>query len=100
MLGWTRNLVTQVKPDKREMIRNYISKALTVNAWDAPLLGVVPLADSLDHPSVLDLEQMFDTTALAGRHHLLHRCGDACKCSKPANDFTGSWVCGEQWSGC
>lgn len=42
---------------------------------DASVLGVVPWADSLDQPSVLDLEQMFDTTALAGREHLLRRCG-------------------------
>lgn len=42
---------------------------------DAPVLGVVPWADTLDQPSVLDLEQMFDTTALAGREHLLRRCG-------------------------
>lgn len=41
---------------------------------DAPILGVVPWADTLDQPSVLDLEQMFDTTALAGRDHLLRRC--------------------------
>lgn len=85
-----------MKPDKREMIRNYISKALIVNAWDARLLGVVPLADNLDQPSVLDLEQMFDTTALAGRQHLLRRCGDtytcSCTCSKPADEFTRSCV--------
>lgn len=42
---------------------------------DAPVLGVVPWAESLDRPSVLDLEQMFDTTALAGREHLLRRWG-------------------------
>lgn len=41
---------------------------------DAPILGVVPFAETLDQPSVLDLEQMFDTTALAGREHLLRRC--------------------------
>lgn len=40
---------------------------------DAPLLGVVPWAETLDQPSVLDLEQMFDTTALAGRKWLLRR---------------------------
>lgn len=40
---------------------------------DAPVLGVVPWAESLDQPSILDLEQMFGTTALSGREHLLRR---------------------------
>ncbi|CAM9323253.1 unnamed protein product [Laminaria digitata] len=66
-------LLNKVKREKKDMIENYITKALAVNSWDASVLGVVPWADSLDQPSVLDLEQMFDTTALAGREHLLRR---------------------------
>ena len=40
---------------------------------DAPILGVVPWADNLDQPSTMDLEVLFNTTALAGRQHLLRR---------------------------
>ncbi|CAM9252172.1 unnamed protein product, partial [Sphacelaria rigidula] len=66
-------LLNKVKADKVGMVRMYIGKALEMNSWDAPLLGVVPWAETLDQPSVLDLEQMFDTTALAGRKWLLRR---------------------------
>lgn len=66
-------LLNKVKADKVDMVRKYIGKALEINSWDAPILGVVPWAESLDHPSVLDLEQMFNTTALAGRKGLLRR---------------------------
>ena len=41
---------------------------------DTPILGVVPWAESLDQPSTMDLEILFNTTALAGRQHLLRRC--------------------------
>ncbi|CAN0134771.1 unnamed protein product [Pylaiella littoralis] len=66
-------LINKVKRDKQDMVREYIGKALRQNSWDAPILGVVPWAESLDQPSVLDLEHMFNTTALAGRKHLLRR---------------------------
>ncbi|CAM9411832.1 unnamed protein product, partial [Hapterophycus canaliculatus] len=66
-------LLNKVKRGKEAMVREYIGKALEINSWDAPILGVVPWAESLDRPSVLDLEQMFHTTALSGREHLLRR---------------------------
>ncbi|CBN78852.1 conserved unknown protein [Ectocarpus siliculosus] len=66
-------LLNKVKRGKEDMVREYIGKALRTNSWDAPVLGVVPWAESLDQPSILDLEQMFGTTALSGREHLLRR---------------------------
>ncbi|CAM9265552.1 unnamed protein product [Scytosiphon promiscuus] len=66
-------LLNKVSVGHIYMVRDYIGKALAINCWDAPILGVVPWAETLDRPSVLDLEQMFHTTALSGREHLLRR---------------------------
>eukprot|EP00903_Cladosiphon_okamuranus_P008206 g7901.t1 len=66
-------LLNKVQKGKEGMVRNYIGKALQRDSWDAPILGVVPWADNLDQPSTMDLELLFNTTALAGRQHLLRR---------------------------
>eukprot|EP00752_Nemacystus_decipiens_P004793 g4361.t1 len=66
-------LLNKVQKGKEDMVRNYIGKALQLGSWDAAILGVVPWADNLDQPSTMDLEVLFDTTALAGRQHLFRR---------------------------
>jgi BioD-like phosphotransacetylase family protein len=41
--------------------------------WKIPLVGVVPMAETLDQPSMMDLEALFHAHALSGREHLLRR---------------------------
>jgi BioD-like phosphotransacetylase family protein len=62
-------IVNKVRLDKVEQTRDYFGRAL--QRWGMPLLGVVPDGPYLSQPSMLDFEQLFDTTVVCGRAHLL-----------------------------
>jgi phosphate acetyltransferase len=64
-------LINRVLPDKKEMVENYISKAL--KRWDTPLLGCIPFDPFLSYPTMEDFEGLFQTKLLTGaRHRLRH----------------------------
>lgn len=62
-------VLNKVVPDKLDMIRDYFTKAL--RRWDIPLLGVVPDAEYLAQPSMLDYETLFRTQLVVGHEHRL-----------------------------
>jgi hypothetical protein len=53
-------------PDKVEMVREYVSKAL--KRHNIPLLGVVPDEPYLGRPSLMDLEKIFKTKVILMLH--------------------------------
>lgn len=64
-------ILNRVLNDKREMILNYMQKAL--QKWNIPILGCIPFDSFLSNPSMKDFELLFNTTLLSGeKHHLRH----------------------------
>lgn len=64
-------ILNRVRDDKREMILNYMGKAL--KRWNVPILGCIPYDPFLSNPSMKDFEILFNTTLLSGKnHHLRH----------------------------
>ncbi len=64
-------ILNRVLPNKREMILDYMGKAL--KRWNIPILGCVPFDPFLSNPSFRDFESLFNTTLLTGQdHHLRH----------------------------
>ncbi len=57
-------ILNRVLPDKREMIVEYMGKAL--KAWDLPIVGCIPFDEILSNPSMEDFETLFRTTLLTG----------------------------------
>lgn len=57
-------IVNKVQNDKLEMIREYMEKAL--KRWDLPLIGVIPDAEYLGRPTMLDFEHLFKTKLISG----------------------------------
>ena len=57
-------ILNRVLPEKREMIEEYMKKAL--KKWDVPLLGCIPYDAFLSNPSMKDFEILFNTTLLSG----------------------------------
>jgi phosphate acetyltransferase len=62
-------ILNRVLPDKREMIIQYITKALA--RWDIPLIGCIPFDPFLSNPTMRDFEHLFKTTLLSGEKHRL-----------------------------
>lgn len=62
-------IVNKVVPDKVDMIQDYMGRAL--RRWELPLLGVVPDAEYLAQPSMLDFQQLFSNNVIVGKEHLL-----------------------------
>jgi phosphate acetyltransferase len=60
-------ILNRVLPEKREMIEEYIKKAL--HRWKIPLLGCIPYDAFLSNPSMKDFEMLFNTTLLTGEEH-------------------------------
>lgn len=60
-------ILNRVIDDKREMIINYMNKAL--KKWNIPLLGSIPYNQFLNTPSMQDFEQLFNTKLIAGKMH-------------------------------
>ena len=57
-------VLNRVLEDKREMIINYMTKAL--ERWKIPLLGAIPYDAFLSIPTMKDFEILFQTTLLTG----------------------------------
>lgn len=62
-------ILNRVLDDKREMILQYMPKALA--RWNIPLLGAIPYAPFLSAPTMGDFEQLFETRLLTGKRHSL-----------------------------
>lgn len=62
-------ILNRVLEDKREMILDYIPKAL--KRWNVPLLGCIPFSPFLTTPTMSDFEILFQTKLLAGAEHRL-----------------------------
>lgn len=62
-------ILNRVIPEKRTMILDYMSKALS--RWNLPLLGAIPFDPFLSNPSMKDFESLFHTSLLSGERHLL-----------------------------
>lgn len=61
-------VINKVLPDKFEQTKHYMSKAL-MDRWGVPLLGVVPDRPFLGCPALMDLEAIFKTELITGKHH-------------------------------
>lgn len=62
-------ILNRVREDKREMIIDYMSRAL--KRWDIPLLGCIPYDRFLTMPTMKDFELLFRTHLLTGKEHRL-----------------------------
>ncbi|MCB1081238.1 MAG: AAA family ATPase [Chlamydiia bacterium] len=64
-------ILNRVHDDKREMVLNYMEKAL--KTWNIPILGCIPFDPFLSNPSMQDYETLFNATLLSGEdHHMRH----------------------------
>lgn len=64
-------ILNRVIDDKREMVLNYMKKALS--SWDIPILGCIPFDPFLSNPTMQDYETLFNATLLSGEdHHMRH----------------------------
>ncbi len=57
-------ILNRVFDDKREMIAEYMEKAL--QKWKIPLLGCIPYDSFLSTPTMRDFEELFDVRLLSG----------------------------------
>jgi len=57
-------ILNRVLEEKREMILDYIPKAL--KRWNIPLLGAIPFSSILSMPTMNDFEMLFETKVLTG----------------------------------
>lgn len=62
-------ILNRVLDEKREMIIEYMNKAL--QKWNIPLLGCIPYDALLSMPTMNDFELLFQTTLLTGMEHKL-----------------------------
>lgn len=60
-------ILNRVMENKREMIIEYMQKAL--KRWDIPLIGCVPYNQFLSTPSMQDFEILFKTKLLSGEEY-------------------------------
>lgn len=60
-------ILNRVLEEKREMIVDYMTKAL--QRWNIPLLGCIPFNTFLSTPSMQDFELLFQTQLLTGSDH-------------------------------
>jgi dethiobiotin synthase len=64
-------IINRVLHDKREMIGEYLPKALA--PWKVPILGCIPYDDILGRPTMRDFEGLFQTQLIAGHQHVFRR---------------------------
>lgn len=60
-------ILNRVLEEKREMILEYVPKAL--KRWNIPLLGCIPYSPFLSTPTMSDFEILFETQMLTGSEH-------------------------------
>lgn len=63
-------ILNRVLDEKREMILEYVPKAL--QRWNIPLLGCIPFHPFLSMPTMGDFELLFQTQLLSGAEFRLH----------------------------
>lgn len=64
-------ILNRVLDDKRDMVLNYMQKALS--HWNIPILGCIPFDPFLSNPTMQDFETLFKATLLSGEdHHMRH----------------------------
>lgn len=64
-------ILNRVYDDKREMVLNYMQKALS--SWNVPILGCIPYDEILSNPSMEDYETLFKTELITGREFHFRR---------------------------
>jgi len=62
-------ILNRVLPDKREMVLEYMTKALS--RFDLPVLGCIPYDPFLSNPSMKDFESLFNATLISGESRRL-----------------------------
>lgn len=60
-------ILNRVLEDKREMVKQYMTKAL--NRWRVPLLGCIPFDAFLSSPTMKDFELLFQSELISGMQH-------------------------------
>ncbi len=82
-------ILNRVHDAKREMIAEYISKAL--KRWNIPLLGVIPYSPYLSSPCMGDFEGLFKTKMISGESQKYRHFADvrlvACSVDRFEEDF-------------
>lgn len=64
-------ILNRVIPEKQEMVRGYITKALA--RWNIPLIGAIPYNRFLNTPTMEDFETLFKTKLQSGEaYHYRH----------------------------
>lgn len=64
-------ILNRVYDDKREMVIEYINKALKKHG--IPLIGCIPYNEFLSNPTMRDFENLFNTNLISGeQHHYRH----------------------------
>ncbi len=64
-------IVNRIKEEKREMIENYLPKAL--KQWKIPLLGCIPFDPILDRPTMRDFCGLFGAELVSGNKYEYRR---------------------------
>jgi BioD-like phosphotransacetylase family protein len=67
-------ILNRVLEEKREMVLDYIPKAL--KRWDIPLLGCIPFSPFLSSPTMNDFEILFQTELWTGGEYRLRHFQD------------------------
>ncbi len=67
-------ILNRVLQEKREMILEYVPKAL--KRWNIPLLGCIPYSPFLSTPTMSDFEILFQTKMMSGSEHRLRHFED------------------------
>jgi BioD-like phosphotransacetylase family protein len=60
-------ILNRVFEDKRDMIQEYMGKAL--KKWGVPILGCIPFDELLSLPTMYDFSLLFQTELLSGEEH-------------------------------
>lgn len=60
-------ILNKVIPSKRDMIIEYMTKALL--RWNIPLLGCIPYDAFLSNPTIADYASLFDTELVSGKKY-------------------------------
>ncbi len=70
-IRWKGVILNRVYDEKREMVLDYMSKAL--KRWDVPVIGCIPYNKFLNTPSMEDFENLFGTSLISGQdYHYRH----------------------------
>lgn len=78
-------IINRVLSDKREMILDYMNKAL--KRWNLPILGCIPFDPFLSNPSLGDFEALFRTSLVTGEKKRLSHYRHTRLISTSVGDF-------------